>query len=276
MSILRVAVASSSYTRNDRTVPLTQVAVAGSEHNYQIITADKYSNQLTYDPYGTPTNLTFAPNKYGPGLLIAAGLLLSMATHKKLVHLNQETGECTESAETTGTYALKAYISDGLVLDGPGGSQLPLNMEVIASDADYSKFTLTGAGITASATVNSKATLTLEAGDVYGNFKKDRSNLVNDIIDGISQTIYSDDALLMEESTIQEHSVTFDSATGNTPSNTPHLLLVTWKRPSIFAAWILPIRHSSRRLLLVLLRSYTALLDLVLLEALSASKLTLP
>ena len=37
---------------------------------------------------------------------------------------------------------------------------------------------------------------------------------MNDIIDGISQTIYSDDALLMEESTIQEHSVTFDSATG--------------------------------------------------------------
>ena len=212
-----VAVASSSYTRNDRTVPLTQVAVAGSEHNYQIITADKYSNQLTYDPYGTPTNLTFAaPNKYGPeGYKYVSGPAPAKYGYAQEIGASEPGNwRVRWSAETTGTYALRAYISDGLVLDGPGGSQLPLNMEVIASDADYSKFTLTGAGITASATVNSKATLTLEARDVYGNFKKDRGNLVNDIIDGISQTIYSDDALLMEESTIQEHSVTFDSATG--------------------------------------------------------------
>jgi len=226
-----IAEAASSYTRNDRIVPLTQVAVAGSEHNYQIIVADKYSNQLKYNPYGTPTNLTFAaPNKYGPeGYKYISGPAPAKYGYAQEIGASEPgTWRVRWSAETKGTYALRAYISDGLVLDGPGGSQLPLNMEVIAADADYSKFTLTGAGITVTAQVNTRATLELEARDVYGNFKKDSGNLLNDIIDGISQTVYSDAALLTEEVSIQEHDVTFDSTTGKykieyTPSSTGYL-----------------------------------------------------
>ena len=105
---------------------------------------------------------------------------------------------------------------------------------------------------------------------MYGNFKKDSGNLVNDIIDGISQTMYSDDALLMEESTIQEHSVTFDSTTGKYKIEYTPSLLVIWKQLLIFAAWIVANSPFVQEVVAgSISASYTTLLDLALLEGLS-------
>ena len=80
---------------------------------------------------------------------------------------------------TTGDYAVRVYVGPELVLNNPGGEQVPLNIRMEAAESRFDKFTLEGPGVTEDATVTvTNITLILQPRDKYGNAREDLGRAV--------------------------------------------------------------------------------------------------
>jgi len=80
---------------------------------------------------------------------------------------------------TTGDYAVRVYVGPTLVLNNPGGEQVPLNIRMEAAESRFDKFTLEGPGVTEDATVTvTNITLILQPRDKYGNAREDLGRAV--------------------------------------------------------------------------------------------------